>query len=133
MKCELNNSCYETAKDGIYIEYDWNTENNLEAEFDVNYSYKGDDIEVSVCEGCRSDIEFNCDFDEDYEWFSEERIREPTRSYEGRKSGKNYLIQKPWTVKERTKWIKGWHKKYPHLCDGDKNTFPYKCTEKCFE
>lgn len=133
MKCEYNNSCYETAQDGIYIEYSWNVENNLEAEFEISYTIEGEEHELNVCEGCKDDIEGNCEEYKDSEFHWEERIREPTKSYAGRRSVKGlYHIHKPWTTAEHDKWIRGWHKKYPHLCKGEKNTFPYKCTEKCY-
>ncbi len=127
MKCEYNNSCYETAKDGYYIEYDWNVEDNLEAEFEVWYDIDGSEIVINVCEGCKGDIEDSCEREDNYEWSGERRIRPQTEGYKGRRSVKyHYHIQNTaWTEKERMAWMNKWHK-------NNKKHLGKRCTEACW-
>lgn len=127
--CTYNNNCYETADDGTYIEYDWNVADNLEAEFEVTYFIDGDEIQQDACEGCLRDIEDNCEEEENYEFGFAKRIREHTKSLSHKRTSRgHYTITKPWTLDQKKRWFRKWHKDNPHLCEGENG----KCVEECW-
>jgi len=116
MKCEFNNSCYETAQDGTYCECDWNIENNLEAKIELEIDYDGETQVWNVCEGCAEDLRESCkggDFETDeVKYFvSEKRFAEKTKSFSKNRSTKTRTIRQNWTQEEADKWQEDWRAK----------------------
>lgn len=107
--CDYNNSCYETAEDNVYIEYDWNVADNLEAEFTVEYVLEGTEHELDVCEGCLRDIEDNCeDYEDSYiQKVTRLRPRHKHVPYQRSRKG-HHFIRKPWTKEEAEAWQEKW-------------------------
>lgn len=106
-KCQYNNSCYETAEDGSYIECEWNIIDNLPAKIKICFTDDGDDREWLVCEGCAIDIEQQCEDNENKEFDSEERFIEKTKSFENRRTVKGkYFIRKVMTQKQYKVFIR---------------------------
>jgi len=110
-RCDYNNGCYETAADNVYIEYDWNVADNLEAEFTVEYVIEGSECELDVCEGCLADIEDNCEeYENSYiQKITRLRPRHANVPYQRSRKG-HHTIRQPWTQEEADAWQAKWRK-----------------------